>query len=49
MISLKEQLIVWLLGLLTLVGLVTGGFSYWLAQKDVSVLLDHQLRLVGDR
>jgi two-component system OmpR family sensor kinase len=48
MISLKEQLIVWLLGLLTLVGLVTGGFSYWLAQKDVSVLLDHQLRLVGE-
>lgn len=48
MISLKKNLIVWLLGLLTLVGLITGGFSYWLAQKDVSSLLDHQLRLVGE-
>ncbi len=46
--SLKKQLIVWLLGLLTMVGLITGGFSYWLAQKDVSSLLDHQLRLVGE-
>ena len=48
MISLKKKLIVWLLGLLTMVGLVTGGFTYWLAQKDVSSLLDHQLRLVGE-
>ena len=48
MISLKKQLIVWLLGLLTLVGLVTGGFSYWLAQREASSLLDHQLRLVGE-
>jgi len=48
MISLKKQLIVWLLGLLTMVGLSAGGFSYWLAQKDVSSLLDHQLRLVGE-
>lgn len=46
--SLKKQLIVWLLGLLTLVGLITGGFSYWLAQNQVSLLLDHQLRLVGE-
>ncbi|HUW00075.1 MAG TPA: ATP-binding protein [Gallionella sp.] len=46
--SLKKQLIVWLLGLLTLVGLITGGFSYWLAQNQVSSLLDHQLRLVGE-
>ncbi|MGA7595102.1 MAG: ATP-binding protein [Gallionella sp.] len=48
MISLKKQLIVWLLGLLTLVGLFTGGFSYWLAQREASKLLDHQLRLVGE-
>lgn len=48
MISLKKQLIVWLLGLLTMVGLVTGGFSYWLAQREASSLLDHQLRLVGE-
>ena len=47
MISLKKQLTVWLLGLLTMVGLLAGGISYWLAKEDASLLLDHQLRLVA--
>ena len=48
MTSLKKQLTVWLLGLLTLVGLLAGGISYWLAREDASLLLDHQLRLVAE-
>ena len=48
MTSLKKQLTVWLLGLLTMVGLLAGGISYWLAKEDASLLLDHQLRLVAE-
>ncbi|MBW8078676.1 MAG: hypothetical protein GJU76_11510, partial [Gallionella sp.] len=48
MISLKKQLTIWLLGLLTMVGLLAGGISYWLAREDASALLDHQLRLVAE-
>ncbi len=48
MISLKKQLTIWLLGLLTMVGLLAGGISYWLAREDASLLLDHQLRLVAE-
>jgi two-component system, OmpR family, sensor kinase len=47
MISLKKQLIVWALGLFTVVGLVAGGISYLLALHDANVLLDHQLLLVA--
>lgn len=48
MISLKKQLTGWLLGLLTMVGLLAGGISYWLALEDANSLLDHQLRLVAE-
>lgn len=45
--SLKRQLSAWLIGLLTVVGVAAGGISYFLARKDVSTLLDHQLRQVA--
>lgn len=45
MISLKKQLIVWSVGLLTVVGLLAGGFSYLLAREGASIFLDYQLRL----
>lgn len=48
MTSLKKQLTVWLLGLLTMVGLLAGGISYWLAREDAGSLLDHQLLLVAE-
>ena len=48
MTSLKKQLTVWLLGLLTMVGLLAGGISYWFAREDANELLDHQLRLVAE-
>ena len=41
--SLKRQLILWLVGLLTLVGGITGGISFYLALKEADALLDHQL------
>ncbi len=41
--SLKRQLILWLVGLLTLVGGITGGISFYLALKEADTLLDHQL------
>jgi len=47
MTSLKKQLIVWALGLFTVVGLLAGGISYVLALQDANVLLDHQLLLVS--
>jgi signal transduction histidine kinase len=47
MVSLKNQLIVWALGLFTVVGLIAGGISYLLALQDANVLLDHQLLLVA--
>ena len=45
--SLRNQLTLWSVGLLTLAGLLAGGISYLLAQKGASVFLDHQLRLVA--
>lgn len=48
MTSIKKQLTVWLLSLLSMVGLLAGGTSYWLAQEDASLLLDHQLHLVAE-
>lgn len=47
MISLKKQLVVWLIVLLTIVGVLAGGISYDLARNDASALLDQQLRLVA--
>lgn len=41
--SLKRQLIFWLVGLLTLVGGITGGISFYFALKEANTLLDHQL------
>lgn len=45
--SLKKQLILWSIGLLTVVGLLAGGFSYLLAREGASVFLDQQLFLVA--
>lgn len=45
--SLKKQLIVWSIGLLTVVGLLAGGFSYLLAREGASMFLDQQLFLVA--
>ncbi len=47
MMSLKNQLTTWSVGLLTLVGLLAGSISYLLAQQGASMFLDHQLRLVA--
>lgn len=47
MTSLKKQLILWLIGLLTIVGLLASSISYSLARSDASSLLDHQLRQVA--
>ncbi len=47
MTSLKKQLIFWLVGLLTVVGLVAGTLSYLLAYNDAGRFLDHQLRQVA--
>ena len=41
--SLKTQLILWLVGLLTGVGLLAGAVSYYLALGETNGLLDHQL------
>jgi len=47
MSSLKHQLIAWLIGLLTLVGLLAGTISFMLAREGANVFLDHQLLLVA--
>ncbi len=41
--SLKKQLTIWLVGLLTVVGLLGAGFSFYLALGEANKLLDHQL------
>jgi two-component system OmpR family sensor kinase len=45
--SIKKQLIVWLIGLLAAVGLLAGGISYLLALAAANEFLDHQLLLVA--
>ena len=45
--SLKKQLIVWLVGLLTLVGALAGGVSFHFALKEANGLLDHQLSQIA--
>ncbi|HKJ82734.1 MAG TPA: ATP-binding protein [Mariprofundaceae bacterium] len=45
--SLKRRLIVWLIALLTVVGLLAGAISYWLASSEANMLLDHQLRQIA--
>ncbi len=45
--SLKKQLIVWLVGLLTAVGTLAGGVSFHFALKEANGLLDHQLSQIA--
>lgn len=45
--SLKNQLTLWSVALLTLAGLLAGGISYFLAQSGVGMFLDHQMFLVA--
>ena len=45
--SLRMQLVVWLIGLLTTVCLIAGGISFLLARDDAKELLDHQLQMVA--
>jgi len=43
-LSLKSQLRLWVLGLLTVVGLMTAATSYWYTRAEMEGFLDHQLR-----
>ncbi len=43
-LSLKSQLRLWVLGLLTVVGLMTAATSYWYTRDEMESFLDHQLR-----
>jgi len=45
--SLKKQLIILLVGLLSIVGMLAGSISYMLAKNDAGELLDHQMREVA--
>ena len=45
--SLKKQLIVWLVGLLTVVGALAGGVSFYFALKEANGLLDQQLSQIA--
>ena len=45
--SLKKQLIFWLVGLLTVVGVMAGGVSFYFALQEANGLLDHQLRQIA--
>ena len=47
MISLKRQLIIWLIGLLAAVGLFAGGISYFFARDAANEFLDHQLVFIA--
>lgn len=45
--SLKKQLIFWLAGLLTVVGVMAGGVSFYFALQEANGLLDHQLHQIA--
>ncbi len=45
--SLKKQLIFWLVGLLSVVGVLAGGISFYFALQEANGLLDHQLRQIA--
>ncbi|MHB1591326.1 MAG: ATP-binding protein [Sulfuricella sp.] len=45
--SLKKQLIFWFVGLLTAVGMLAGGVSFYFALEEANGLLDHQLRQIA--
>lgn len=48
MISLKRQLTVWLIGLLSAVGLLAGSISYFIARDAANEFLDHQLVMIAE-
>ena len=48
MISLKKQIIFWLIGLLAAVGLLAGSISYLIAREAANEYLDHQLLLIAE-
>ena len=48
MISLKRQLTAWLIGLLSAVGIVAGGISYFIAIGAANEFLDHQLVMIAE-
>jgi len=45
--SLRRQLILWLAGLLTGVGVLAGGISFYFALQEANGLLDHQLQQIA--
>jgi len=47
-ISLKKQIIVWLIGLLAAVGVLAGSISYLMAKDAAKEYLDHQLLLIAE-
>ncbi len=47
MTSLRTQLWFWLLGLMTLAGLLAATFAYWSAQDEAKGFFDNQLRLMA--
>jgi len=47
-ISLKKQIIVWLIGLLAAVGMLAGSISYLMAREAANEYLDHQLLLIAE-
>jgi signal transduction histidine kinase len=46
--SLKSQLTIWLIGLLSAVGLIAGGISYFIARNAAGEFLDHQLVMIAE-
>ena len=47
MTSLRTQLWVWLLALLTVVGLAVAASSFWIVQDEANGFFDHQLRQIA--
>ncbi|OIQ90696.1 gram-negative bacterial tonB protein [mine drainage metagenome] len=45
--SLQKQLIFWLVGLLTVVGMPAGAVSFYFALQEANRLLDHQLSQIA--
>ncbi|HUY02505.1 MAG TPA: ATP-binding protein [Rhodocyclaceae bacterium] len=45
--SLQKQLIFWLVGLLTVVGILAGAVSFYFALQEANRLLDHQLSQIA--
>lgn len=45
--SLKKQLIFWIVGLLTVAGVLASGISFYFAREEANTLLDHQLQEIA--